>query len=111
MSVLTLFETKSSLKKKIMNAFTGGRTSVEEQRKLGGQPEICRVFDLYRYFFMEDETKLKEIETSCRSGDLLCGENKKNLLGIIQEFMENHEKKRKDAFPKAKEVVLEREDG
>ena len=49
MSVLTLYETPKSLKKKIMNAFTGGRTTVEEQRKLGGQPEICRVFDMYRY--------------------------------------------------------------
>jgi tryptophanyl-tRNA synthetase len=111
MSVLTLFETKKSLKKKIMNGFTGGRITVEEQRKLGGQPEICRIFDLYRYFFQTNDKKLKEIETSCRKGELLCGEDKKNLLGIIQEFMENHEKKRLDAIPKAKEAVLERTEG
>ncbi len=111
MSVLTLFETKKSLKKKIMNAFTGGRITIEEQRELGGQPEICRVFDLYRYFFQSNEKKLQEIEVSCRKGELLCGEDKKNLLGIIQEFMDNHEKKRQDALPKAREVVLERLDG
>ncbi len=111
MSVLTLFETKKSLKKKILNGFTGGRITVEEQRKLGGQPEICRIFDLYRYFFQTDDKKLKEIETSCREGELLCGVDKKNLIGIVQDFMENHEKKRLDAIPKAKEVVLERSDG
>ncbi|PWI49247.1 tryptophan--tRNA ligase [Candidatus Heimdallarchaeota archaeon B3_Heim] len=111
MSVLTLFESNKSLKKKIMNAFTGGRTTVEEQRELGGQPKICRIFDLYRYFFQSDEKKLKEIEGSCRKGELLCGEDKKNLLGIIQEFMQAHEKKRQDALPKAREVVLERLDG
>ena len=111
MSVLTLFESNKSLKKKIMNAFTGGRTTVEEQRKLGGQPEICRIFDLYRYFFESDEKKLKEIEGSCRKGELLCGEDKKNLLDLIQKFMQAHEKKRQDALPKAREVVLERLDG
>jgi tryptophanyl-tRNA synthetase len=111
MSVLTLFETKKSIKKKIMNAFTGGRITLEEQRELGGQPEICRVYDLYRYFFESDDKKIEEIERTCRSGELLCGMDKKNLLGIIQEFMEAHEKKRQDALEKAREVVLERIEG
>ncbi|NHJ03116.1 MAG: tryptophan--tRNA ligase [Candidatus Heimdallarchaeota archaeon] len=110
MSVLTLYETKASLKKKLMNAFTGGRTTVDEQRELGGQPEVCRVFDLYRFFFMHDETKLQKIEQTCRAGELLCGEDKKNLLGIVQEFMVSHKQKRLDALPKAREVVLERFD-
>lgn len=111
MSVLTLFETKKSLKKKIMNTFTGGRTTVEEQRKLGGKPEICRIFDLYRYFFQVNDKKIEEIERTCRNGELLCGVDKKNLLGIIQEFMEAHKKKRQDALSKAREVVIERIDG
>ena len=111
MSVLTLFETKKSIKKKIMNAFTGGRITLEEQRELGGQPEICRVFDLYRYFFESDDKKIEEIERTCKNGELLCGEDKKNLLGIIQEFMDSHEKKRQDAIEKAREVVLERIEG
>jgi len=110
MSVLTLYETPKTLKKKIMNAFTGGRITVEEQRKLGGQPEICRVFDMYRYFFQEDDNEVKEIERACRAGELLCGVDKKNLLAIILEFIQNHEKKRQDALPKAREVVLERLD-
>ncbi len=110
MSVLTLFETKSSLRKKLLNAFTGGRTTVEEQRKLGGDPEVCRVFDLYRFFFMHDEAKLEKIRSSCQAGELLCGEDKKNLLGIVQEFMESHKQKRMDALPKAREVVQERLD-
>ena len=111
MSVLTLFETKGSLKKKIMNAFTGGRITVEEQRELGGQPEICRIFDLYRYFFQSDDKKIEEIEHTCRKGDLLCGVDKKNLLGIIQEFIDTHKEKRQNALSKAREVVIECTDG
>ncbi|MFX0084747.1 MAG: tryptophan--tRNA ligase [Candidatus Hodarchaeota archaeon] len=111
MSVLTLFENSKSLKKKIMNAFTGGRVTVEEQRELGGQPEICRVFDLYRFFFQNNDTEIKKIEKQCLSGKLLCGEDKKNLLGLVSEFMENHKQKRADAVQKAEEIVLERSDG
>ncbi len=111
MSVLTLFENSKSLKKKIMNAFTGGRMTVEEQRELGGQPEICRVFDLYRFFFQHNDIEIKKIESQCLSGKLLCGEDKKNLLGLVSEFMENHKQKRADAVQKAEEIVLERSDG
>ena len=111
MSVLTLVETKKTIKRKIMKTFTGGQITLEEQRELGGQPEICRVFDLYYNFFESDDKKIEEIERTCRKGELLCGVDKKNLLGIIQEFMEVHEKKRQDALEKAREVVLERIEG
>jgi len=107
MSILSLFETNKSLKKKIMNAFTGGRVTVAEQRELGGQPEICRIFDLYRFFFQKDDTKILELKKVCQEGTLLCGEDKLNLLVIAKEFIEKHQEKRKNAIPKAEEIVLE----
>ncbi|MHA1966290.1 MAG: tryptophan--tRNA ligase, partial [Candidatus Hodarchaeales archaeon] len=94
MSILTLFETNKSLKKKIMNAFTGGRVTVEEQRELGGQPEICRIFDLYQFFFQNDDAKIIELKKVCQEGTLLCGEDKMNLLVIAKQFIENHKEKR-----------------
>lgn len=111
MSVLTLFEDSKSLKKKIMNTFTGGRVTVEEQRKSGGEPDICRVFDLFRFFFQYDDSEIEKIKSLCLSGKLLCGEDKKNLLGLVSEFMQKHKQKRADALPKAEEIVLERVDG
>jgi tryptophanyl-tRNA synthetase len=107
MSILTLFETNKSLKKKIMNAFTGGRVTVEEQRELGGQPEICRIFDLYQFFFQNDDAKIIELKKVCQEGTLLCGEDKMNILVIAKQFIENHKEKREKALPKAKEIVLE----
>jgi tryptophanyl-tRNA synthetase len=107
MSILTLFETNESIKKKIMNAFTGGRVTVAEQRELGGQPEICRIFDLYQFFFQNNDEKLIEIKKACEEGKLMCGEDKLNLLVIAKEFIENHQEKRKNAISKAEEIVLE----
>ena len=37
-------DTPKVARKKIMNAFTGGRETVEEQRKKGGRPDICSVY-------------------------------------------------------------------
>lgn len=106
MSIFTLNEDEKSLKRKIMNAFTGGRNTAEEQRKLGGQPEICRIFDLYKYFFIEKEEALKERERLCRSGEILCGECKKYCLQIVQEFITNHQEIKQSKLDIARELVI-----
>ncbi|MFQ5976925.1 MAG: tryptophan--tRNA ligase [Candidatus Heimdallarchaeota archaeon] len=108
MSVLTLYEDPEMLRKKVLNTFTGGRTTVAEQRELGGRPEICRVYDLYRFFFLDDDSELEKICKNCKTGELLCGEDKKRLLTLASEFIENHKKKRLDFLDKAKEIVIER---
>lgn len=106
MSIFTLNEDEKSLKQKIMNAFTGGRNTAEEQRKLGGQPEICRIFDLYKYFFIEKEEDLKERERLCRSGEILCGKCKKYCLQIVQEFITNHQEIKQSKLDIARELVV-----
>lgn len=108
MSVLTLYEEPRMLRKKIFNAFTGGRTTVTEQIEHGGKPEICRVFDLYRFFFMHDDSELQKICENCKAGSLLCGEDKKHLLSLASKFIENHKKNRLEFLDKSREIVLER---
>ncbi|MEM4160648.1 MAG: tryptophan--tRNA ligase, partial [Thermoplasmata archaeon] len=58
-SIFTTDEPKVA-KRKIMNAFTGGAVSVEEQRKHGGNPDVCSVFAYYQFMFEPDDTKLEE---------------------------------------------------
>ncbi|MEM4312384.1 MAG: tryptophan--tRNA ligase [Nitrososphaerales archaeon] len=89
--------------KKIMNAFTGGRATVEEHRKLGGQPDICPVYHYYEYLFEEDDKKLKEIYNSCKLGTLICGDCKAILANKVKKFMKEHQRKRE----KAKDIVNE----
>ncbi|NPA22500.1 MAG: tryptophan--tRNA ligase, partial [Candidatus Micrarchaeota archaeon] len=75
-TVIWLDEDEKSLKRKIMNAFSGGQPTIEEHRRLGGKPEIDIAYLLLYYFFEEDDNKIKEIEESYRSGALLTGELK-----------------------------------
>lgn len=83
--------------RKIMNAFTGGGVSVEEQRKHGGNPDMCSIFAYYNYLFEYDDKKLSDIENNCRSGFRLCGECKKELADRVFNFLAEHQKKREMA--------------
>jgi len=75
---------------KVRNAFTGGRATVEEQRRLGATPEVCSVWALWRSRFAESEEKFQEVTRDCRSGALLCGECKSQLLERVHTFYRNH---------------------
>ena len=89
------------VKRKIWNAFTGGRATVEEQKKLGGDPSVCSIFQYYYYLFEENDKKLSERERRCRSGELLCGECKTDLTERVNKFLIEHRRKRE----KAKNIV------
>lgn len=99
----TIFTTDQpkTVKKKIMNAFTGGRVSVEEQKKLGGNPDVCSVHQYLYYLFEDDDKKIAELTDKCRRGEILCGECKQVLAGKVMKFVEEHQKKRE----KAREAV------
>ena len=88
-----------TVKKKIMNAFTGGRTTIKEQRELGANPYICSVFDWYEKLFVQDDSELEKIENRCKSGDLICGlECKPMLLEMVQKYLVNFRKRRKEVI-------------
>ena len=89
-TVIWLDEDEKSLKKKIMNAFSGGQPTIEEHRKKGGNPDIDIPYLLLYYFFEEDDNKIKEIEAKYRSGELLTGELKLYAFEKIKEFLKKH---------------------
>ena len=92
-----------SLKKKIMSCKTGGRETLEEQKKLGGAPEECVVYELFVYHLIDDDKELKEIYDSCKGGELLCGSCKKNCYEKIKEFLADLGEKRECA----KEIAMQ----
>jgi tryptophanyl-tRNA synthetase len=85
------------VKKKIWNAFTGGKGTAAEQRKLGADPTVCSIFQYYFYLFEEDNVKLAERERKCRAGEILCGECKLDIVTKLNKFLEEHRKRREKA--------------
>jgi tryptophanyl-tRNA synthetase len=84
-------------KKKILKAFTGGRSTIKEQRRLGGDPLICPIYYYEYYLFEEDDKKLNKICQACKNGELLCGEHKNMLANKVINFLKEHQKKRERA--------------
>lgn len=106
-NVIYLSDSPSVVKKKINKyAFSGGRDTVEEHRKKGGNPDVDVAFQYLRIFFEEDDSKLKEIEKKYRSGDLLSGELKKIVIDKINDFLAEHQKKKKEAEKKIEKFLV-----
>ncbi|MFW9911068.1 MAG: tryptophan--tRNA ligase [Candidatus Thorarchaeota archaeon] len=108
MSTIFTTDTLKMAKKKVMNAFTGGRATVEEQRKLGANPDICSVFKYYEFMFMPDDKDLAEIEQKCRGGEMLCGECKQILAPMMMEFLEKHQAAREEVKDRVHEFSAAR---
>jgi tryptophanyl-tRNA synthetase len=105
--ILTLAETEKSLKKKIARLFTGGCENKKEQLEKGGKPGICRVFDLFRFFFMDDDKELQSRFSACRSGEILCGECKQDLFDRAHSFIMEHQEKKGKMKEHAKQILEE----
>jgi tryptophanyl-tRNA synthetase len=86
-SLFTFSEADESIGKKVRNALTGGRMTVEEQRRLGGEPDRCPVFLLNLFHLVEDDQELGEIRKACLEGRLLCGSCKKATLERVGAFL------------------------
>ena len=104
-TLLTLEDAPRDANKKIMSAFTGGRDTVEEQRRLGGRPEVCPVYDLYSFHFARDDEHVKTVHHECTKGIRLCGECKQEAAGLAKAWLEGHHKKRDSLMGDAKELL------
>ncbi|MDV0446449.1 hypothetical protein MsAg5_02860 [Methanosarcinaceae archaeon Ag5] len=96
-SNIALTEDPKAAAKKVMKSKTGGRTTVEEQKELGGEPDKCSVFELFVFHLIDDDDELCQIQNDCQSGKILCGECKKKAADKIEAFLTDHQEKRKIA--------------
>ena len=105
-SYISLLDKPEEAEKKVMNALTGGRATAEEQRRLGGEPERCAVFELYNYHLIEEDKELEEIKESCKSGKLLCGKCKKYATSLVVEFLRDLQERMREAESKLNEYEI-----
>jgi len=93
-SGFTLDEAPDVVSKKVLASFTGGRATIEEQRRLGGQPDICPIFDLYNFHFAADDSYARRVREECSGGIRMCGECKQEAAVLVKKFLVEHRKKR-----------------
>lgn len=78
-------------------AFSGGQATVEEHRRLGGNPDIDVAFQWLYILFEEDDKKIEKIREDYKSGKMLTGELKQILIEKINAFLKEHNKNKQKA--------------
>jgi len=104
-TAIFLTDTPDDAQKKIQSAKTGGGISLAEQRKHGGNPDKCVVYELFFYHLLPDDKHLTEIYKKCRNGEQRCGDCKKLAIEMITKFLEELARKRKEAKDKLEEYI------
>ena len=90
-------------------AFSGGKDTLEEHRRHGGNPDIDVSFQYLRHMFEPDEKKLRDIYNAYKSGAMTSGELKQITINKINEFLKEHQKKRILAKNKIKDFIYKKD--
>lgn len=104
-SAIFLTDTPKDATKKIMNSKTGGAVTLEEQKKHGGKPDECVVYELFLYHLIEEDKELQDIYNSCKQGKKMCGECKKYASQLMEKMLADIQTKRKNATSKIKQYL------
>lgn len=86
-TTLFLRDDLATVEKKIKRAFSGSQATVEEHRRLGGNPDIDVAYQYMMYFFEDDDAYLSELNAKYRSGHLLAGEMKQECIERAVSWM------------------------
>ena len=91
--------------KKVKSTKTGGRESLEEQKELGGKPDICVVYEMLVYHLIDDDAEIKKIHDNCLNGTLLCGECKGRTSELMGKLFDDLSKKQEDSKEIAQNLI------
>ncbi|SCU80715.1 LADA_0B09120g1_1 [Lachancea dasiensis] len=93
-TAIFMTDTPKQIQKKINKyAFSGGQVSMEDHRRLGGNPDVDVAFQ-YLSFFKDDDEMLKSVQEKYRSGELLSGEMKQLCIEELQHFVREFQERR-----------------
>ncbi len=93
-TTLFLGDDVATAEKKIKKSFSGGQATIEEHRRLGGDPDKDVAYQYMMYFFEEDDSFLEEINQGYRAGKILAGEMKQMCIERATEWLTNLSEKR-----------------
>lgn len=109
-SGFTLDDTPAEASRRVLSSFTGGRDTVEEQRRLGGRADVCPIYDLYRFHFASNDAHVETVYEECTGGVRLCGDCKREAAALVRKFLEEHRRKRDSMLNDAEELLKKSRD-
>lgn len=92
-STISFHEPDPVVRKKVMNGITGGRMTLEEQKRLGGEPDRCSLYLLNLFHMVTEDAELAEIRRKCLGGEITCGQCKKDTAERVVEFLKEFREK------------------
>jgi tryptophanyl-tRNA synthetase len=93
-SSIYMTDTPNQIKNKInKHGFSGGQETLEEHRRLGGNPDVDVAYQ-YISFFEEDDKVVEQLAVDYRAGTLLTGEMKAKGIKLVQDIVKKFQEKR-----------------
>ncbi len=71
---------------KVFRTITGGKGTIEEQRREGADPGKCNIFQWLNFFIFKSEKQKNDYGKKCESGEILCGYDCKLLIYRYLEY-------------------------
>jgi tryptophanyl-tRNA synthetase len=108
-TAIFLNDDEKTIRKKISKAFSGGKETIEEHRKKGGNPDIDISCIYLKSLFLTSE-EYKEIETKYKKGELLSKDVKQMFADKAVEFIKQFQSNLKKLDDKTVEKCILRND-
>ena len=80
--------------KKVKRAISGGQSTVEEHRRLGGDVSKDVAFQYLQFFFEKEDSALEEVKRDYESGRMLAGEIKQICIESATDWLNELKEKR-----------------
>lgn len=104
-NAIFLNDDEKTVRKKAMKSFSGGQETVEEHRKLGGNPDVDIACQYLKKFFLSPEES-KKLFDDYRAGKILSGEVKKMFADRLVEFTQGFQERLKNVDQAAVDACI-----
>ncbi|NMI89155.1 tryptophan--tRNA ligase [Nanohaloarchaea archaeon] len=89
------------------HAYSGGGDTLEEHREQGADLSVDTSFQWLRNLLLEDDERMREIAEKYSSGEMLTGEIKEILIEELNQFLEEHQTRKKNADNLVEKMMYE----
>lgn len=106
-SLISLDDSSDEVSRKVKGSVTGGRTTIAEQKKLGGEPYKCPVYELYAFHVATDDEYNQRVYDECADGVRMCGECKAEAAEKINELLLSIKERKDEALQRLGDYLHE----